>query len=427
FKNPISVAQLILQKSDEGPLSLGRIPPIMLTGSGATQWYHTMGFNHLDRVLPELPNSIVLTELKKLCTNHNTNTDTDADNNNNCNTNSSNSNNDVKNSNNNDNNNDDDDGDDTCSLNGSLVTRESLRRYAKFSAMLTASHPQKSLALQATSTLTQPGNSTINTSTLNNDIAVHNPESSSRPPIPETQAVTMMMKRKASIGRGKEEEEEEEEERDKVNKRSSSYLKQPPQHQQQQQQQQRQQQQQHQNLSQPKYGGNIKQVLEEEEGEEINDLLQDTVGAICVDSWGRVAAGVSSGGIAMKFPGRAALYGTGCWAQDPTISSGGFACSMTGAGEQISKTLLARTCMDTFLQEDDIAMATTDVLDRFIHSPLLKSYEDRYAGFIAVKVEPSSSVAAAVEGSITNSNKDRNEPLQPLRTEFVFAHTTKTM
>lgn len=46
------------------------------------------------------------------------------------------------------------------------------------------------------------------------------------------------------------------------------------------------------------------------------DLVTDTVGAICVDRWGNVAAGSSSGGIGMKHCGRigpAALIGIGTW------------------------------------------------------------------------------------------------------------------
>ncbi|KAJ2248002.1 hypothetical protein GGI13_004825 [Coemansia sp. RSA 455] len=82
------------------------------------------------------------------------------------------------------------------------------------------------------------------------------------------------------------------------------------------------------------------------------DLQMDTVGAVCIDRRGEVSAGVSSGGIALKLPGRvgeAAMFGCGCWAEktiskaDPreTLSTG---CSVTGTGEQIMRTLLARDC-----------------------------------------------------------------------------------
>lgn len=53
-------------------------------------------------------------------------------------------------------------------------------------------------------------------------------------------------------------------------------------------------------------------------------LLHDTVGCLSVDSQGRVASGVSSGGIVLKHDGRvgeAALFGCGCWSMTMTMPS----------------------------------------------------------------------------------------------------------
>ncbi|KAF9952943.1 taspase, threonine aspartase, 1 [Mortierella alpina] len=160
-----------------------------------------------------------------------------------------------------------------------------------------------------------------------------------------------------------------------------------------------------------------------------DELLQDTVGAICVDRFGHVASGVSSGGIAMKFPGRvseAAIFGAGCWAQDASETNAGFACSMTGAGEQISKTLLARSCMETMTSEDDTSAAAHAVLDNFMNNPLLRSYGERHAGFIALKVDALESGISDIDQTTRGGCGVHPTPAV-VRGDFVIAHTTKTM
>ena len=89
--------------------------------------------------------------------------------------------------------------------------------------------------------------------------------------------------------------------------------------------------------------------------EDHEDNITDTVGAIAIDAWGRIAAGSSSGGISMKHKGRcgpAALVGIGtavipadpC---DPNEVSVATCCS--GTGEHMSTTTAAHTAADRIL------------------------------------------------------------------------------
>ncbi|KAL4074155.1 nucleophile aminohydrolase [Scleroderma citrinum] len=79
------------------------------------------------------------------------------------------------------------------------------------------------------------------------------------------------------------------------------------------------------------------------------DVPQDTIGAVAWDNCGNVAAGVSSGGLLLKDSGRvgqAAIFGTGCWAQQSSDGQAGMACSISGSGEHIIRAGLARAIGD---------------------------------------------------------------------------------
>ncbi|ORZ35650.1 nucleophile aminohydrolase [Catenaria anguillulae PL171] len=90
-------------------------------------------------------------------------------------------------------------------------------------------------------------------------------------------------------------------------------------------------------------------------------LNHDTVGAIVLDADGNVAAGVSSGGISLKYPGRvgeAAVYGAGVWAQNAGREAGdegtlGVGVSCSGVGEAIVQSGLARRVADIVLAQKE--------------------------------------------------------------------------
>ncbi|KAF5015111.1 hypothetical protein F66182_13665, partial [Fusarium sp. NRRL 66182] len=134
------------------------------------------------------------------------------------------------------------------------------------------------------------------------------------------------------------------------------------------------------------------------------DTITDTIGAIAVDSYGRIAAGSSSGGIGMKHSGRvgpAALVGIGSAVipedpQDPEKTS--VATVTSGTGEHIATTLAASTCasriyysdrkdesgMTEHVTEEEAIKAMVDV-DFMGHPSVKHSHCEAAIGVMAVK------------------------------------------
>lgn len=106
--------------------------------------------------------------------------------------------------------------------------------------------------------------------------------------------------------------------------------------------------------SEPVNESNITMTMDD--GDLGRDIMQDTVGAVAWHPKGGFVAGVSSGGILLKFPGRvgeAAIYGAGCWAQRRVDSLDGIACSVSGTGEEIVRANLARSIGEAYIPTAD--------------------------------------------------------------------------
>ncbi|CAM4726094.1 hypothetical protein PO909_019606 [Leuciscus waleckii] len=154
------------------------------------------------------------------------------------------------------------------------------------------------------------------------------------------------------------------------------------------------------------------------EGEENNSACLDTVGAVVVDREGNVAAAVSSGGLAMKHPGRvgqAAHYGCGCWAENARdVSLYSTAVSTSGSGEHLIRTMLAREC-STSMQTENAHHALLEAMqNKFISSPFLAGEDCVLGGVIVLRC-------------CTCGEAQRSEDIQTLLVEFLWSHTTESM
>lgn len=137
------------------------------------------------------------------------------------------------------------------------------------------------------------------------------------------------------------------------------------------------------------------------------DIVTDTVGAIAIDSLGRIAAGSSSGGIGMKHRGRvgpAALVGIGtavipASVLDPEAIT--VAAVTSGTGEHMATTMASQKCADRLYhctKRDttgfDIPAPEDEVMDSFVrndfmqHPGVLTSHSAGAIGVMAVKKTP---------------------------------------
>ncbi|KAL3159343.1 hypothetical protein ABBQ32_011294 [Trebouxia sp. C0010 RCD-2024] len=127
-------------------------------------------------------------------------------------------------------------------------------------------------------------------------------------------------------------------------------------------------------------------TLQQESGLD-DSCLNDTVGAVFIDASGHVGAGVSSGGIAMKTPGRvgeAAMYACGCWAADadPALDRPGVACSVSGVGEVIMRACLAKECCQRMLNQ---TLSVDEACSQVMQETTMQEAHPNDCGVLAVR------------------------------------------
>jgi hypothetical protein len=143
----------------------------------------------------------------------------------------------------------------------------------------------------------------------------------------------------------------------------------------------------------------------------------------------------------MKWEGRvgeAALYGCGCWASDLIPASTtqprvAVACSASGVGEQITKSMLSSaTCREMLSSADEADVSARRSLDQFF-AVNAREGEGSHAGFIALRAtladegaHGGSPDAETTEGR-EDENEDENDDGTLIEGDLVVAHSTASM
>ncbi|NXO37933.1 TASP1 aspartase, partial [Locustella ochotensis] len=142
----------------------------------------------------------------------------------------------------------------------------------------------------------------------------------------------------------------------------------------------------------------------------------DTVGAVVVDQEGNVAAAVSSGGLALKHPGRvgqAALYGCGCWAEN-TGAHNPYSTAVSTSGIYYFYKYLMKLLPFSIIKDAHQALLET-MQNKFIGSPFLANEDGVLGGVIVLR------------SCRCSADPESSQEKPTLLVEFLWSHTTESM
>ncbi|NWV41143.1 TASP1 aspartase, partial [Grantiella picta] len=144
----------------------------------------------------------------------------------------------------------------------------------------------------------------------------------------------------------------------------------------------------------------------------------DTVGAVVVDQEGNVAAAVSSGGLALKHPGRvgqAALYGCGCWAEN-TGAHNPYSTAVSTSGIYYFYKYLMKLLSFSVIMPKKFGLFANNSPQRFCPGSPFLANEDGVLGGVIV-----------LRSCRCSAEPESSQEKPTLLVEFLWSHTTESM